>query len=106
MNSQLENPEVTKNEAAHQFQMEIDGHMAFIQFNEIKDRIALVHTEVPEELGGKGIGKLLVEKTLQIIQESGKKVMPYCPFVFAYIKRHPEWKPLVSEKFPYLDQMK
>ncbi len=105
MNTELENIEVIKNDSANQFQMELEGHLAFIQFNEIKDRIALVHTEVPEELGGKGVGKALVEKTLKLIQESGKKVMPYCPFVFAYIKRHPEWQPLVSEKFPYLDKM-
>ena len=52
MNTALENIPVIKNEAAHQFQMEIEGHLAFIQFNEIVDRIALVHTEVPQELGG------------------------------------------------------
>lgn len=105
MNTELENIPVIKNEAAHQFQMEIEGHLAFIQFNEISDRIALVHTEVPQELGGKGVGKILVKKTLQIIKDSGKTVMPYCPFVLAYIKRNPEWRTLVSERFPYLDKL-
>ena len=100
MKSELENIELVKNETDKQFEMVVDGHKAFIQFNELSDRIALVHTEVPEELGGKGVGTALVEKTLNFIKESGKALMPYCPFVFAYIKRHPEWKSIVSEKFP------
>ncbi len=105
MKSELENIELIKNETDKQFEMEIDGSKAFIQFNEFSDRIALIHTEVPEELGGKGVGAALVEKTLSFIKESGKKLMPYCPFVFAYIKRHPEWKTIVAENFPSYNQL-
>ena len=105
MKPELENIELVKNDAEKQFEMTVDGYKSFIQFNELSDRIALVHTEVPEELGGKGVGTALVEKTLNFIEKSGKKLMPYCPFVFAYIKRHPEWKRIVSEKFPYYEQL-
>ncbi len=40
-----------------------------------------------------------------MIKDSGKTVMPYCPFVLAYIKRNAEWKTLVSERFPYFDKL-
>ncbi len=105
MKPELENIELVKNETDKQFEMVVEGHKAFIQYQELPNKIALVHTEVPEELGGKGVGTALVEKTLNSIKESGKKIMPYCSFVFAYIKRHPEWKTIVSEKFPSYSQL-
>lgn len=105
MKSELENIPLIKNDVDKQFEMVVEGHKAFIQFHELTDRIALVHTEVPEELAGKGVGTAVVEKTLDYIEKSGKALMPYCPFVFAYIKKHPEWKRIVSEKFPSYDKL-
>lgn len=105
MKPELESIELVKNETDKQFELTVEGHRAFIQFHEISDRISLVHTEVPEELAGKGVGTAIVEKTLNFIEKSGKVLMPYCPFVFAYIKRHPEWKHIVSEKYPNYDQL-
>ena len=105
MKPEFETIELIKNETDKHFEMTVDGYLSFIQYHELSDRIALVHTEVPEELGGKGVGTALVEKTLNFIKETGKQIMPYCPFILAYIKRHTEWKPLVSEKFPYYDEL-
>jgi len=59
--------------------------------------IALVHTEVPEELQGQGIGSSLVRGALAHAREKGLKVLPYCPFVAAYVSRHPEWNDIVGE---------
>ena len=76
-----------------------DGHYAFINFGEFGNHIALVHTEAEPELAGKGAASAVVEKTLTYIEENNKLLMPYCPYVFAYIKRNPEWKRIVSERF-------
>lgn len=105
MKPEFENIPLIKNEADKQFEMTVDGYKAFIQYQELTDRIALVHTEVPEELSGRGIGTALVEKTLEQIKTTGKPLMPYCPFIFAYIKNHAKWKGMVSEKFPYYDEL-
>ena len=59
--------------------------------------IYLTHTEVPRELEGKGIGSQLVEKTLQDIERQGLRLVPLCPFVAAYIKKHPEWRRIVMK---------
>lgn len=92
--------ELRKNTDKNRFEMERDGYIAFIDYKEYPNEIALIHTEAPKELAGTGTAKELVEATLVHIEESGKKVLPFCPYVFAYIKKHPEWKRIVSTKFP------
>jgi len=95
---------LVKNDAEKQYQLTIDGYTAFIQFNETPHHITLVHTEVPPELEGKGAGTAIVEKTLEAIEQGGKTLVPLCPFVFAYIKRHPDWKRIVDPGFKGFDQ--
>lgn len=58
--------------------------------------VYMTHTETPNELKGQGAASELIEKSLQDIKEQGKKVHPLCPFVIAYIKKHPEWKGIVK----------
>jgi predicted GNAT family acetyltransferase len=60
-------------------------------------KIALVHTEVPEELQGQGIGSALISTALQHALDNGLTVLPYGAFVVAYIERHPEWNDIVSD---------
>jgi predicted GNAT family acetyltransferase len=49
---------------------------------------------VPAELGGRGIGKRLVQATLDLIRSRGEKIEAICPFVVAWMKRHPEYDDL------------
>ncbi|WP_426477343.1 GNAT family N-acetyltransferase [Chryseobacterium sp. CBSDS_008] len=39
------------------------------------------------------------------IEESGKKLLPFCPYVFAFIRKHPEWKRIVDERFEGYDKL-
>ncbi len=96
---------LVKNDEKKRFEINIDGYYAFINFGEYGNSIALVHTETEPELAGKGAAVAVVEKTLQYIKDSNKSLMPYCPYVFAYIKRHPEWKELVSKRFRGYDKL-
>ena len=88
-----------KNEAKHQFEISIDEHKAFIVYRQTAEVITLVHTEVEPELEGKGAATAVIEKTLDYIEKDNFKLIPLCPLVFAYIKRHPEWKRVVDESF-------
>jgi len=83
--------DLINNEAESRFELVIDGHIAFVAYNKIPV-LTLTHTEVPEALGGKGIGKLLAEKVFTYLQTKGEKARVVCPFLLAYIKRHPEWQ--------------
>ena len=58
--------------------------------------ITLVHTEVAREVEGEGIGSRLVAATLDDIRARGLRVVPLCPFVRAYLRRHPEQRDLVA----------
>ena len=105
MKPQFENLPLKKDEENQRFELDVNGNIAFIDYKETSSTIALIHTEAPAALSGTGAAAALVEKTLQYIKEAGKTVSPYCPYVFAFIKKHPEWKSLVSTRFPQYDQL-
>lgn len=94
-----------KNEETQRFELSYEGHTAFIEYKETSSTVALIHTEAPAALSGTGAAAALVEKTLQHIQESGKTVSPYCPYVYAFIKKNPQWKTLVSPRFPKYEEL-
>ena len=83
------------NEKSQQFEFRIGERVAKIDYIIAKERIYLTHTEVPRELEGRGIASQLVLKTLREIESRNLTLVPMCPFVATYIKRHPEWKSLV-----------
>ena len=91
----MENLEVKNNQSKSRFEAILDGKTAFIQYRKEADgALNLFHTEVPEEFEGKGVGSRLVKNTLEQIKDGNLKVNPSCPFVAAYIERHPEYKKL------------
>lgn len=87
--------EVTNNQRAHRYEAWIDGVLAHIQYNRTGDRITFLHTEVPPALEGRGIGSTLARAALEDARARGLEVVPLCPFVSAYIRRHAEYLPLV-----------
>ena len=90
-------PQVKDNPATSRFEMTTGGAVAFVDYTREGDRIALLHTEVPEALSGKGVGSKLVSGTLDAVRAEGLKVVPRCEFVAAYIGRHSEYRDLLGE---------
>ncbi len=78
-----------------QYEFHIGGHIARIEYIKAQNIVYLTHTEIPTQLEGKGIGSALVKQVLQDIKEKDLTLVPLCPFVALYIKRHPEWRALV-----------
>lgn len=91
---------VHKNDEAKRFELEVDGHLALIDFMQTSELMIYTHTEVPESLEGKGIGSRLAQVALDYARDNDLLVMPMCPFVAAYIQRHPEYKDLVYRGKP------
>ncbi|MCG2462030.1 N-acetyltransferase [Flavobacteriaceae bacterium F89] len=87
------------NAEAGQYEFHIDGQIAKIAYRKKDDKIYLIHTEVPKALGGRGIASSLAKKVLKDIEKNKLVLVPRCPFVLSYIKRHPEWKKLVMKGF-------
>lgn len=105
MKPEFENIQLIKNETKKRFEIEINGHFAFINYGEMGRQITLVHTETEKELAGTGAASAVVEKTLHWIEDNEFKLLPFCPYVFAFIQKHPEWKRIVDTKFKAYDKL-
>ncbi|HEX9965875.1 MAG TPA: GNAT family N-acetyltransferase [Allosphingosinicella sp.] len=88
--------EVRNNEAKGQYELEVEGRLALAAYRLGDGRITFTHTEVPDELEGRGIGSRLVEAALEDARERGLKVVPACPFVKHYMDKHPETQDLMA----------
>ena|SRR5689334_6407838 len=77
------------------FEIERDGAVAYLEYSLTPKVLALVHTEVPEELRGQGIGSSLIESALRWAREHHHKVDVICPVVQDYISKHTEYSDLV-----------
>ena len=89
--------ELINNEAEHRFEMEIEDQYAFIDYSKTGDTYLLIHTEVPESLRGQGVAAALVEKTFAYLEENQLKMRPFCAYIQAYLKTHPDWKRLIDK---------
>lgn len=98
MKPAFESIELKNNKAANRFEMLFEKHLSVIEYEIKGDVIALLHTEVDPALEGRGAGTAIVEKTLKHIEDSGLQLLPLCPFVSAYINRHPEWERIVVQQ--------
>lgn len=96
MNTDYESIPLINNENLHRFEMNINDSIAFIEYKIKEGVLALIHTEVPESLQGKGAGSAIIEKTLQYAKANGFVIKPICPFVLTYFKRYTEWNMLLS----------
>ncbi|HET7714873.1 MAG TPA: GNAT family N-acetyltransferase [Bauldia sp.] len=83
--------EIKDNPVRHRYELQVDGQVAYLRYRRMPGVLTLVHTEVPKPLEGKGIGARLVRHVLDLARSEGMKVVPLCPFVVAWMKRHPEY---------------
>jgi predicted GNAT family acetyltransferase len=88
--------DVVDNKARQRFELEVEGHLAMSFYKMESGVITFIHTEVPPELNGKGVGARLVRGALDQVRTAGLKVIPQCPFVKAWIGKHPEYRDLVK----------
>lgn len=87
---------VTNNTADSRFEILDDGNLATLAYSERDGKIYLIHTEVPKPLEGRGYASALAKTAFEYAKEHQLTVVPFCPFVRAYLKRHPEYESLVK----------
>lgn len=86
---------ITLNEAAQRFELAVDGETAFVDFKRWPGGISYTHTEVPQALGGRGIGSELARQVLDWAAANGLKVRAECDFLRGYAERHAQYAPLL-----------
>ncbi|WP_018317900.1 GNAT family N-acetyltransferase [Bradyrhizobium sp. WSM2793] len=88
--------DVIDNKDHHCFELEVEGHVATEHYKLDGGVITFEHTDVPKDLGGKGVGSKLVQGALDQVRAAGLKLIPQCPFVKAWIEKHPDYADLVA----------
>ena len=70
--------------------------LAFIDYRRQGRTVTMIHAEVPPALRGAGVGSALVKGALALVRERGERVVPLCPFVEQYMRRHPDTRDLLA----------
>ena len=83
-------PEVTHNETSKRFEATVDGLVSRCDYRMHGSTMMLVHTEVPPQLEGRGIGSLLVRAAFEHARRNGMDVLPVCSYARTWAERHPE----------------
>ncbi len=85
-----DSPQVIRAPGESRFVYRADGQTAELLYALGGGRIVLVHTGVPEELGGRGIGGLLVTAAMEYAARKELTVVAACPFAKSWLERHPD----------------
>jgi uncharacterized protein len=86
----MDNPAVVDDTSNSRFVLEVDGQTLELVYRRKGRRLVLVHTEVPESLGGRGLGGRLVRGALETAASEGLTVVPVCPYVRTWLIDHPD----------------
>jgi len=86
---------VRNNTALNRFELEVDGQLAVAYYRMTPGVITFVHTEVPQALSGRGVATKLIRGALKMVRAQGLEVVPQCPFVSAFMGKHPEYNDLL-----------
>ena len=93
----MDSDEVRDNAERNRFELVVDGHLARAEYVIDGDIITFTHTIVPPALEGRGIASRLILYALTAARDRGLRVIAQCPFVAAYIRKHPEWADLLAQ---------
>lgn len=86
---------VRNNPELNRYELDVEGHVAAAYYRREAGVVTFVHTEVPNELSGRGIGSALARGALDDARAQGLKVVAQCPFIGAYIAKHDEYGDLL-----------
>lgn len=83
---------IIHNQTDSRFETVVHGQLAYAEYAYFEGGLNFTHTWVPKQLEGQGIASALIKFTMDYTQENNLKVIPTCPFVKAFMLRHPEYK--------------
>lgn len=73
-----------------------DAVIGFSTYRLVGRRVVFIHTEVNEEYSGRGLAERLAKFALDDVRAAGKRIVPVCPYIAAYLRRHPEYDDIVD----------
>ena len=88
--------DVVENPAQNRFELTLDGGTALVAYRRDGERLVLVHTEVPSQFAGQGVGSKLAKGVFELLRASGRKAVVRCEFLKGWIAKHPEYEDVVD----------
>jgi len=77
------------------FELVVEGHLCYIEYTEDKPKVlSLNHTWVPETLRGQVAAGRLAHAVMEWCRDNVVRIIPVCPYLVTFLKRHPEWRVL------------
>jgi uncharacterized protein len=88
--------QVVDNPERNRYEMHVDGTLAgFAAYRRLGGIATFTHTEIEPAFEGQGLGSVLARSALDQVRGAGEQVVPQCPFIATYIRRHREYVDLV-----------
>jgi predicted GNAT family acetyltransferase len=82
--------EVVDRKSEGRFELIVDGHVSQLVYEIANNMLILIHTSVPDELAGRGIGGRLVRAAIDRAARDGLIIVPLCPFARRWLQDHPD----------------
>lgn len=84
--------EFANDETARRWEARLDGELAgYAEYRPGRSKVVFTHTVVDERFEGRGIGSGLAKHALDAAVTAQLRIVPYCPFISAYLRRHHEY---------------
>ncbi|MGI9886580.1 GNAT family N-acetyltransferase [Vibrio chagasii] len=84
---------------ANQITVELEpDQFAVVKYQKDGEVLHITSTRIPDELQGKGFGKVMMESVLPEIERAGYTIVPVCSYVVHYMNRQPQWSHLLADK--------
>ncbi|MFD7619244.1 GNAT family N-acetyltransferase [Streptomyces sp. NPDC059802] len=108
MNEPTTTPLVRRVDARHRYEILVDDKRAGLTaYRDLDDRRVFFHTEIDDAHAGQGLAAILVEQALIDVRASGMRIVPVCPYVAKFLKKHQEFAeitdPVSPEVLTWLD---
>jgi hypothetical protein len=94
MSADTGNIDVIHNRDAKRFEVQLGDQLAIADYQRAGKNIIFTHTEVPKAFEGRGIAGRMARTALDYAKEQNLKVQAVCPYMSAYIRKHPEYQPI------------
>ncbi|MEV8528405.1 GNAT family N-acetyltransferase [Streptomyces sp. NPDC052000] len=94
-------PTVERADARHRYEIFVDGERAGLTaYRDHDDQRVFYHTEIDDTHAGQGLAAQLVRQALTDVRDLGKRIVPVCPYVANYLKKHEEFADITDPVTP------
>ena len=86
-----------RNGALHRYELHVGGKLAVqARYIDKPGHVDFIHTETAEQFKGKGLGNVLAHFALDDVVAAGKRIIPHCPFIYGYLRKHDAYNQCVD----------